>query len=374
MPCANIVNKTQIERTARVSQLEGLFELPPSKQSELSWNVNLPLEEKPWNIGLIAGASGSGKTTIARNLFNQNIIEGYDWHKTKSIVDDFPKDMSIKEITLLLSSVGFSSPPAWLRPFHALSNGQQFRVTMARALAENNDLIVLDEFTSVIDRQVAQVGSAAVQKAIRRSNKQFIALSCHYDIIEWLQPDWIYEPETNQFQWRCLWRRPDINLKVQRVDSKAWKLFSQHHYLNHQINKSASCFVAFFENEPVAFTSVLSFPHAKRSGWREHRTVCLPDFQGVGIGNAISELIASAYVATNKPYFSVTSNPAMINHRAKSKLWKLKRNMSKAVKLSKTSNRVNLGSTLATKRLTASFEYIGKPNLELAKGLSLSIK
>ena len=49
---------------------------------------------------------------------------------------------------------------------------------------------------------------------------------------------------------------------------------------------------------PAAFTAVLAFPHARRPGWREHRTVCLPDFQGVGIGNAMSELVASLFVAT----------------------------------------------------------------------------
>ena len=31
-----------------------------------------------------------------------------------------------------------------------------------------------------------------------KQNKQFIAISCHYDIIEWLQPDWIFD--TNKMQ------------------------------------------------------------------------------------------------------------------------------------------------------------------------------
>jgi len=157
----HIIRSSPIIQTARVKQLEGLFDVPPSKRSEETWTVNLPIDEKPWNVGLIVGPSGSGKTTIAKELFGKHLVGKFKWSKDKSIVDCFPEEMSIKEITLLLSSVGFSSPPLWLRPFHVLSNGEQFRVTMARALAENKELTVIDEFTSVVDRTVAQIGSAA---------------------------------------------------------------------------------------------------------------------------------------------------------------------------------------------------------------------
>ena len=54
------------------------------------------------------------------------------------------------------------------------------------------DFVVFDEFTSVVDRQVAQTASLAISKAIRRTKKRFIAVSCHSDIIEWLEPDWVF--------------------------------------------------------------------------------------------------------------------------------------------------------------------------------------
>lgn len=57
-----------------------------------------------------------------------------------------------------------------------------------------------DEFTSVINREVAQIGSYAVQKTIRKNNKKFIAISCHYDIIEWLEPDWTFCTDTMEFE------------------------------------------------------------------------------------------------------------------------------------------------------------------------------
>ena len=164
MPVLEITHSTPIRRTPRVVQLEGLFDIPPAKRSELSWQVNLPIEEKTWQLGLIVGPSGCGKSTLARELFGKHLVSGYDWPTDRSLVDGFPAEMSIKEITLLLSSVGFSSPPSWLRPFGVLSNGEQFRATIARALAEQPDLVVIDEFTSVVDRTVAQIGSAAMAK------------------------------------------------------------------------------------------------------------------------------------------------------------------------------------------------------------------
>jgi len=60
-----------------------------------------------------------------------------------------------------------------------------------RALLLEEPIIVFDEFTSVVDREVAKVSSFAIQKAVRRTKKKFIAVTCHYDIIDYLEPDWV---------------------------------------------------------------------------------------------------------------------------------------------------------------------------------------
>jgi hypothetical protein len=125
------------------------------------------------------------------------------------------------------------------------------------------------------------------------------------------------------------------------------------------------------ENQPAAFTAVLPFPHPTRSGWREHRTVCLPDFQGVGIGNAMSEFVASLYKATGKPYTSTTSHPAMIRHRAKSPLWRMSRVPGL---VGGHSERFNLmRKTSAIDRLTAGFEYVGPARPSEAHSFGLTI-
>jgi hypothetical protein len=338
-------------------QLEGLFAVPPTDHSEVKWTVNLPIDERPWSIGLIVGASGSGKTTVARELFGDKIVHGFEWPADKSILDAFPTSTPVKQVVELLNSVGFSDPPSWLRPFGVLSNGEQFRVIIARAIAESPGLFVFDEFTSVVDRRVAQIGSCAIARTVRKRDQQFIAVSCHYDIVDWLQPDWIYEPGTDSFQWRELQRRPTIDLTVRRVHKDAWRIFRHHHYLDTELSPSAQCFAAFIDADPVAFVAALSFPHPIRPGWRLHRLVCLPDYQGAGIGVALADYVSSVFKATGKPVFRTAGHPAVVAHCAKSKLWDMRRKMGRVSPTGNTST-VSQESN-STDRFTAGFEYIG---------------
>ena len=370
MPRISCLRNVAIARTPRVKQLEGMFDVPPAKRSECRWDANLPFEARAWQIGLIVGPSGCGKSTIARELFGPALVSGFEWPDDKSVIDAFPPAMGIKDITGLLSAVGFSSPPSWLRPFRVLSNGEQFRITMARALAELPELAVIDEFTSVVDRTVAQIASCAVAKAVRRSTppRKFVGVTCHYDIVDWLNPDWIYDPSSNEFTWRSLrpgCERPAIELEIRRVDRSLWRMFSQHHYLNHKLSKSAACFAAFVRERPAAFTAVLHAPDVRGGYWREHRTVCLPDFQGAGIGNALSEFVASVYATLGKRYQSTTSHPAMIRHRCASLLWMMTRLPSLASKPTLE----QFQATAARERFTAGFRYVGPLNPAAAKVL-----
>jgi GNAT superfamily N-acetyltransferase/ABC-type ATPase involved in cell division len=343
----------------RVAQLRGLFDLPADRTSRLSWQVELPLAERPWYIGLITGPSGCGKSTVARHLWPAEVAHSANlaWPADRAVVDAFPDGMSIRDVAALLSAVGFSSPPAWLRPFAVLSTGQQFRVTLARLLAEVlagvHLLVVQDEFTSVVDRTVARIGSAALARTVRGRGLRFIAVSCHEDIIDWLQPDWVYRPATNELTWRELQRRPAIILDVSRCSTDLWPLFSAHHYLNHALAPWAVCFVARWEGRPVAFSAWLPFVGRGRPARREHRTVTLPDFQGAGIGHVLSGLVASLWRGMGYRAVSTTTHPALIEARRRSPFWVLRR----APALADHERHGRLRH--ATTRLTAGFEYTG---------------
>lgn len=361
MPTCDIVRKTIVSDSFRVSQIRGMFDYH-AKTIEHKWNVEIPIETKEWSIGLIYGPSGSGKTTIAKETFPEfKIHENSKWPKSKSMLDGFNASIETKKIISMLNSVGFSSPPSWLKPFSVLSNGQQFRAELARALLENKNGVIFDEFTSVVDRDVAKIGCAAVEKTLRKKGlPPFIAVSCHYDIIDWLRPDWVYDVGESRFEWRERRRRPEIKIEIHRVDSSYWEMFRQHHYLDHKIHSAAACYVATIDNRPVAFSSVIHFPHPKSKKFkREHRTVVLPDFQGIGIGNALSEFVADIYHKKGFRFISTTSAPAMIHHRHRSEKWRTTR-FGRAAKGGKTSTNTT-SKTSSHDRFTASFEYAPKP-------------
>lgn len=204
MPSFDIIKKAIPDLTFRVASIIGTFDLQNNQITEhFMGEINLP---ETWNIGAIIGASGTGKTTIAKHLFPDFYFNSFSY-SSLSILDDMPETVSVKNITEMFSSCGFSSPPNWLKSYDILSQGEKMRVDLARALLSSNDLLVFDEFTSVVDRQIAKIGSYAVQKIIRRENKKFIALSCHYDIIDWLLPDWIFD--TNEMIFKLCSKKKD---------------------------------------------------------------------------------------------------------------------------------------------------------------------
>lgn len=325
MPYARIVKQSEISNSYRVNKIKGTFDYQ-SNIVKNEFDVSIPIEKKEWQIGLIVGSSGSGKTTIAKELFADcYLFKGFQWSKA-SLVDDFPESCTAEEITKALNSVGLSCVPDWLKPFSVLSNGQKMRAELARLFFETEKTIIYDEFTSVVDRDVAKVTSSVIERYIRKNNKNFIAISCHRDIIDWLNPDWIYDTDKCEFEWRCLRRRPEIELKIRKGHHSEWRMFSKYHYLIASHNNSAKVFIAEINNMPVGFISLCYAPLTKIKTWRVHRLVVLPDYQGLGIGTTLLNFIGK-YVTdqTKSRLLLVTSLAFLAKSLSKNKNWILAR-------------------------------------------------
>ena len=244
----------------RVRQIAGMFDVDVQQKAVQTFHTEDIPTDNDWKIGLIVGPSGSGKSSVARHVFGDRLYECGNWPHDKAVIDCFECD-SIRDVTQLLIAVGFSSPPSWIKPYHVLSNGERFRCDLARALSgtrlqtsgfrhreealkdtpevrslKPEAVVVFDEFTSVVDRNVAKVGSAAIARGIKsgRMPCRFVAVTCHYDVTEWLEPDWVLDMATGSVTRRSL-RRPAVHLRIVRCKRRAWELFKRHHYLSADI-------------------------------------------------------------------------------------------------------------------------------------------
>ena len=358
MPTSKFVVESKVGESFRINKVRGMFDCQIDSVKK-EFDVNIPIENMKWNVGLIVGASGTGKTTIAKEVFKEyELFKGFEWNGD-SVLDDFNGDFTAKEITEILSKVGFASPPDWLKPFRVLSNGQKMRVELARLILESDKPFIYDEFTSVVDRQVACIGSAAIQKFVRKSNKQFIAVSCHYDIAEWLEPDWIYDVNKMEFI-RGNLRRPEIKVDIREAKQSEWREFMDFHYLSSDHNNAAHKYIAEINGEAVAWCSVLHFPHPKiKNMKRIHRIVVKPDYQGIGVGYKFLNFISEVYKTKGFRVGIVTSSPSLIHAMYKGDEWVMTRKPSRLQNKAKTGA---LKGTTSDARLTASFEFVGVNN------------
>jgi GNAT superfamily N-acetyltransferase/ABC-type thiamine transport system ATPase subunit len=269
---------------------------------------------KDFGIGVIVGASGTGKSTLLKS-FGSPVSPVWN---DGSIVSNFANAIDANE---KLSAAGLMSVPEWVKPFSVLSNGQQFRANLARSL---HDEAVIDEFTSVIDRNVAKAASTAMARYVRKNNVKGIVLAtCHRDVLEYLEPDWIIDTDRGEWASGRYLHRPDLVLGIYPCSNEVWKHFAPHHYLSESLNKSAHCYLAFWNGSVVGFVASIAYPSGTvKEAYREHRLVVHPDFQGFGIGPRLSEAVAQHYLDNGKRYFSKTSHPRLGGYRDQSALWK----------------------------------------------------
>jgi GNAT superfamily N-acetyltransferase len=357
MPRIDVVVSTPVHESFRVAQVRGMFDLPECNTCHETFSVEVPDAGEKWQIGAIVGPSASGKTTVARAAFPGCLAEPRLWPANRAVVDCLG-ERPIKEITRTLVAVGLGSPPAWLKPYHALSTGEKFRCDLARALLSGGpggllkkgdrhlagcrtrggspsgsepvpvfqqaaNVVVCDEFTSVVDRTVARLASAAVSKAIRSGKiaSRLVAVTCHDDVLEWLEPDWVLDTGRRELL-RGRLRRPPIRLRLVRCRRAAWRPFARHHYLTSELPRGATCHLGLIDEQPAAFCAWLPM-FGRRGVWRIARLVVLPDYQGVGIGGAVLRACCEMVVAAGRRAAITTSHPAMIAHLRSSPDWRL---------------------------------------------------
>ena len=310
----------------RAARVKSLFNAENGCNFDLEIEVDLSGD---WNIGVVVGPSGSGKTSIGKIIFGEDKIYDYHdgWSPDKPIIDEIAPGEDFNMVTGALANVGLGDVPAWLRPFRVLSNGEQFRAGLARIVCEKPQEIVVDEFTSVVDRQIAKIGSQAFQKAWRRNNPtgKVVLLTPHYDILDWVQPDWVIDTKTKTFERGVPRQRPKIELDIFKVDSSYWKFYKPHYYLNLPMPIAAEYFIGVVDGELACHVAVSTMFQC--GGYRGTRLVTMPEWQGAGVGsrflNFVGQYCLDGNARCNKklPLYFHTSHPQLCGYLRHSKKW-----------------------------------------------------
>lgn len=380
MPNLTINVECPVYDSFRVQQVAGMFDVPLAEKSTERFAVELPAADEAWDVGLIVGPSGSGKSTVAGQFYGSELYCGAEWPDDRAVIDCFG-ELPVRQVVELFTAVGFSSPPSWVKPYRVLSCGERFRCDLARALAgrgavtSRDDvsrdpggeraagasrlaIVAFDEFTSVVDRNVARACSMAIAKGIRRGSIpcRFVAVTCHYDVADWLEADWVLDMATGLLQRRRL-RRPEIKLEIHRCGVAPWKLFARHHYLSSGLAVGARCYLATWEGEPVTFCATLPVI-TKKNHRRFTRIVTLPDYQGMGIGMRVVAAVAALHRAEGLRINVTSSHPALIRHCRRSAEWRTV-NVKKTGSSPSGSRRFPAYRSSAG-RSVVSFEYVGE--------------
>ncbi len=311
----------------RAARVKSLFNVETG--ADFALDADLPLEDQSWKVGVIVGPSGSGKTSIGRTIWpDVGIYNGDEgWPDGVPIIDCIAPKGDFDAVTGALSSVGLGSVPSWLRPYQVLSNGERFRAGLARLIAEGRPRVIIDEFTSVVDRQIATIGASAFSKAWKRGEGQAVLLSCHYDILDWVEPDWVFDTRTGVLDRGGHWRRPKFELEVLQTDGSYWPLFEPHHYLKLPRMVACKYYVGFVNGEAVCHLGVA--PRLEIGGMRACRMVVMPEWQGAGVGTRFLDAVCemqfteetNQYAARTKAVYFHTSHPGLCAALRRSKKW-----------------------------------------------------
>jgi ABC-type lipoprotein export system ATPase subunit len=248
--------------TGRVADLFGLSTYePPHVVAE-----NLALDVRPHDVVAFTGPSGSGKSSLLREVGARlNAIDATALELPNvPLVDTLPGP--VEHRLGLLAACGLSEARLLFRTPAELSDGQRyrFRIALAVSLASrgtlvprvnNRDLgrspggltspgspILLDEFTSPLDRTLAKVVAFNLRKLARRTGLGVLAATAHTDVLDDLNPDVLVRcPGDGRpviAARRKALARPISFARELRVvpgTPADWPLFARWHYRSHAV-------------------------------------------------------------------------------------------------------------------------------------------
>jgi len=190
----NVAFQTRVTKTTRTLEIAESFGLG---LDEKEWSLydNLELEIRGGDVVYITGQSGSGKSVVLRELQRlmkeegQDVasIEDFTFDDSKNVIDQLGKTTS--EALGLLSMAGLNDAYLFVRKPSEMSDGQRYRLKIAKLIETGAKVWVADEFGAVLDRVTAQVVASNLQRAARKAGATVMVATTHEDLKNALRPD-----------------------------------------------------------------------------------------------------------------------------------------------------------------------------------------
>jgi hypothetical protein len=190
----DVAFKTRVNKTTRTLEIAESFGLG---LDEKSWTLydNLELEIQKGDVVYITGQSGSGKSVVLRELqrlmgdngLSVASIDDFQFDDSKNVIDQLGKTTS--EALGLLSMAGLNDAYLFVRKPSEMSDGQRYRLKIAKLIESGASVWAADEFGAVLDRVTAQVVASNLQRSARKAGATVMVATTHEDLKNALRPD-----------------------------------------------------------------------------------------------------------------------------------------------------------------------------------------
>lgn len=299
METLEVILESPVDKSFRCKMAADSLDIDVTKKSRHHLKINDVSIPKDWNIGIVYGASGSGKTSLLVKMFGEDVFKSII-DPDQPIINQLPEDLPYDECAKLLNGIGLNSVPCWIRPVKTLSNGQKARAEAVLLMCQDKEIVSIDEWTSVVDRTTAKAMSLCIQKFAKRNKKKIILCTCHYDIIEWLSPDWLIDCNKQEFFRRqqaefFFSERDKLDFEIKEVEKTSWKYFSKYHYLSDRLpGGDVHIYGLFINGNQIGFKCFANYVpfvnKKKKKIYHANRLVIHPDYSGLGLGLPFSEI------------------------------------------------------------------------------------